>query len=150
MILDETDPIGVTKEANTAMKDKISGTYKTTHWNEQEYSQLEGGPRLTAAEQESPIEGGIQGKGILRYSGVHMTGGSNLFTGHLSITGRVGDREGSFIVEDNGMESADKASGTWKIVAGSAAGDLAGLKGAGSWTWEKGIQDVAYTLSYEL
>jgi len=41
IILDETDPVGVTKEANTAMKDWISGTYKTTHWNEQEYSQLD-------------------------------------------------------------------------------------------------------------
>ena len=41
IILDETDLVGVTKEANAAMKDRISGTYKTTHWNEQEYSQLD-------------------------------------------------------------------------------------------------------------
>ena len=41
IILDETDPVGVTKEANTAMEDRISGTHKTTHWNEQEYSRLE-------------------------------------------------------------------------------------------------------------
>ena len=132
------------------MKDKISGTYKTTHWNEQEYSQVDGGPRLTVAEQESTIEGGIQGKGILRYSFVWMAGGFNLFTGHVSITGRVGDREGSFVVEDSGTANADKASGTWKIIAGSASGDLAGLKGSGSWKWEKASQDVAYSLTYEL
>ena len=40
--------------------------------------------------------------------------------------------------------------GKWQIVAGSASGELAGLKGSGSWTWEKGSQDVAYSLSYEL
>jgi hypothetical protein len=142
--------MGVTKEARTDMKNKISGTYKTTHWNEQEYSQLEGGPKLTVAENELALEGGIQGKGIRRYSVVHMTDGSNRHTGHMSITGRVGDREGSFVVEDSGMGSADGASGTWKIVAGSASGELAGLKGSGDWTWEKGSQDVAYTLSYEL
>jgi len=39
--------------------------------------------------------------------------------GHVSMTGRVGDREGGFVIEDSG-------------------------------TWEKGSQDVAYTLSYEL
>lgn len=150
IILDETDPIGATKEANAAMKDTISGTYRTTHWNEQEYSRLEGGPRLTVAENELALEGGIQGKGIRRYSNAHMTDGSNLFTGHLSSSGRVGDREGGFVVEDSGTGNADGASGTWKIVAGSASGDLVGLKGAGTWKWEKDNQNAAYTLSYQL
>ena len=132
------------------MKETISGTYKTTHWNEQEYSQVEHGPRLTLAEKESTIEGGIQGKGILRYSIVYVSDGSHLFTGHVCITGRIGDREGSFVVEDNGTGKADKAGGTWKIIADSASGDLVGLKGEGTWKWEKGNENVAYTLSYEL
>jgi len=85
-----------------------------------------------------------------RYSVVNLSNGSNLFTGHVSMTGRVGDREGSFDIEDSGMGSPDGASGKWQIVAGSASGELAGLKGSGSWTWEKGSQDVAYSLSYEL
>ena len=132
------------------MKATISGTYKTTHWNELEYSQVEQGPGLTVAETERTMEGGIQGKAILRYSVVHMSDGSNLVTGHMSVSGRIGDREGSFVVEDNGMGNADKASGTWKIISGSASADLVGLKGAGSWKWEKGNESVAYTLSYEL
>jgi hypothetical protein len=60
---------------------------------------------------------------------------------------REANAAGSFVIEDSGMGSADGASGTWKIVAGSASGELAGLKGSGDWTWEKGSQDVAYTLS---
>ena len=75
------------------MKETLSGTYKTTHWHEQQYSQVEHGPRLTLAEKESTIEGGIQGKGILRYSIVYVSDGSHLFTGHVCITGRIGDRE---------------------------------------------------------
>ena len=57
---------------------------------------------------------------------------------------------GSFDIEDSGVGSPDGASGKWQIVAGSASGELAGLKGSGSWTWEKGSQDVAYSLSDEL
>ena len=52
-------------------------------------------------------------------------------------------------MEDTGMGTAEKASGTWKIIADSAAGDLVGLQGEGIWKWEKGNENVAYTLSYE-
>jgi hypothetical protein len=131
------------------MKQTISGTYKTTHWREQEYGQVERGPKLTLAERESAIEGGLEGKGVLRYSVVHLGDGSSLFTGHERITGRLGDREGSFVVEDSGMGKANQASGRWKIIPESGSGDLVGLKGEGTWKWE-GSEHVAYTLSYEL
>jgi len=132
------------------MKEIISGTYKTTNWHEQEHSQVEHGPRLTVAEKETAIEGGIQGKATLRYSTVYLSDGSNLFTGHMCIRGRIGDREGSLVVEDRGTGTADRASGTWKILSGSASGDLVGLRGEGAWKSEKGNESVAYTLSYEL
>jgi hypothetical protein len=101
------------------MKETIGGTYQTTHWQEQEYSQVEHGPRLTVAEKELTMEGGIEGKGILRYSMVYLSDGSHRFTAHVCITGRLGDREGRFVVEDTGMGTAEKASGTWKIIAPS-------------------------------
>ena len=44
------------------MKETMSGTYKTTHYNEQEYSKVEDGPKLTLAEKESTFEGGIPGE----------------------------------------------------------------------------------------
>src|SRR5437867_6306472 len=68
------------EEADRDMKETISGTYKTTHWREQEYSKLEHGPRLTLAEREATVDGGIQGKGVLRYSIVQLADGSSRFT----------------------------------------------------------------------
>ena len=70
-------------------------------------------------------------------------------TDPIGVTGDA-NAAGSFVIEDSGMGCADGASGRWQIEAGSASGELAGLKGSGSWTWEKGSQDVAYSLSYEL
>jgi hypothetical protein len=128
----------------------IHGTYRTTHWQEHEYSPSPQGPRLLVAERDATIGGGIQGKGVLRYSIVQLTNGSSRFTGHQRITGRLGDREGSFVVEESSTSNGAGASGTWTIVADSASGDLAGLKGEGTWTWEKGSHEVSYTLSYEL
>jgi hypothetical protein len=66
------------------------------------------------------------------------------------MTGRLGNREGSFVVEDSGMANGTRAGGTWKIIANSGSGDLAGLKGEGKWSWEQGAENVEYTLTYEL
>jgi hypothetical protein len=139
-----------TQGGKSSMKETISGTYKTTRYNEQEYSKVEHGPKLTLAEKESTFEGGIEGKGIHRNSIVYLSDGSAPFTGHVCITGRIGDREGSFVVEDYGVPNQNTFGGTWKVVDGSATGDLVGLKGEGGWKWEKGNKNVAYTLSYEL
>jgi len=132
------------------MSETIRGTYRTTQWDEQAYNQVEHGPRLAVAEKELAVDGGLQASGILRYSIAYLPDGSNQFTGHVSMTGRIGDRAGSFVVEDRGSGGADGASGTWTVVPGSASGDLAGLSGEGTWTWAAGSQEVAYTLDYEL
>ncbi len=125
----------------------ISGTFRTTHWNEVEYGSADQGSRLAVTEKESAIDGGIQGTGVLRYSVAYLSDGSSVFTGHQRITGRIDDREGSFVVEDRGSGNAEGASGTWAVVAGSGSGDLAGLTGEGSWTWENGSETTAYTFS---
>jgi uncharacterized protein DUF3224 len=130
------------------MKDAVSGTYRTTHWQEQEYSQA--GAKLTVAEKELSFDGGIQGRAVQRASVVHLADGSNQFAGHLEVTGRIGDREGSFVLAETGSGARTGATGTWTVVAGSASGGLAGLTGEGSWKWEPTSQDVTYTLSYEL
>lgn len=131
------------------MKASISGTCTTTHWQQQGYS-LEHGLKLSVAEKESMFSGGIEGKSIVRYTTFNMKDGSRLFTGYIRISGRIGDRAGSFIVEDNGRGDTEQTHGTWKILDGSATGDLIGIKGEGGWKWEKGNKHEEYTLTYEL
>lgn len=131
------------------MKETVSGTCTTKLWQKDEYSRVDGGPDLVVAEKESTFEGGIQGESVVRYSFVQMRDGSKPFAGHMRISGRIGDRVGSFVVEDNGTSGPRGSNSTWKIVAGSASGDLVGLSGEGTWEWEKGKSYETYTLSYE-
>ena len=132
------------------MKKTATGTYKTTTYQENEYRQVAGGPKLTVAEKELALDGGIQGTGVSRDSNAYGSDGSNHFTGHLCITGRLGDRDGSFVVAESGVGSPRGATATWQVVPGTASGGLAGLRGGGGWTWEQGKREVAYTLTYEL
>ncbi len=128
--------------------DTVKGTYKNTAWNDVPY--VETGPRLSIAEKEAAYDGGLQGQGVLRYSVVQLPDGTSQFTGHQHIAGRLGDRAGAFVVEENGTGTRDGARATWRIVPGSGSGDLDGVTGEGSWTWEMGKENVDYTLSYGL
>ena len=131
-----------------SMKKTISGTCTTTHWLQQGYN-LEHGIKLSVAEKESTFIGGIEGKSIVRYTTVNMKDGTRTFTGYIRITGRIGDREGSFVVEDTGRGNTEQTNGTWKILADAATGDLVGIKERGGWKWEKGNKHEEYTLTYE-
>ncbi len=101
-------------------------------------------------EKESELTGGIEGTAVARYTAVTLGDGSRRFSGVLSVTGRIGGREGSFVLEDRGTGSTQETNARWIVVPGSATGELAGLAGDGGWHWEVGRKDEAYTLSYEL
>src|SRR4051794_25028899 len=129
------------------MKETVSGTYRTTHWNEMPYSDA---PALSVAERAMTFEGGMSGSGVVRNSVLRFADGSNAMSGHVGVTGRIGDREGGFVVEESGTGSPEKAHVSWRIVPGSGSGGLAGIEGEGSWTWEAGSETTSYTLTYEL
>src|SRR5438093_359594 len=133
------------------MSETVSGTYKTTQWNEVEYSKAEGGARLGVAESELAFSGGLEGTGVRRYSVAHLADGSDRFTGHLAVTAALGGREGSFVLEDSGTGSGPGgSSATWKVVPGTGTGDLSGITGEGTWIWDAGSYEVGYTLTYDL
>jgi hypothetical protein len=71
-------------------------------------------------------------------------------TGHLRITGRIGGRSGSFVVEGSVRGGADGATATWRIVTESGSGGMSGIAGEGGWEWKPGAERVPYTLSYRL
>jgi uncharacterized protein DUF3224 len=108
------------------------------------------GPALSVIEKESVFTGGIEGQAVIRYTAVTLNDGTRRFSGVVSVAGRLGDREGSFVMEDHGTGSTRQTEAVWRVVPGSATGDLAGLTGDGGWQWETGRKDEAYTLSYEL
>ena len=132
------------------MKATIEGISTTTRFQRHEYGPKDGGIKLSVIEKESELTGGIEGTAVVRYTAVTLGDGSRRFSGVLSVTGRIGGRDGSFVLEDRGTGSTKETNARWIVVPGSATGDLGGLTGEGGWHWEVGRKDEAYTLSYEL
>lgn len=132
------------------MQGSARGTYRTTGWQQQEYGIADGGPKLTLAQKELALGGELEGKAVGRSSIVHWDSGSSVASGHLGITGRLGARSGSFVVEESVKGGTDGATASWRIVPGSGSGELTGISGEGSWEWKPGAEQVAYMLTYRL
>src|SRR5258708_23595605 len=110
-----------------SMKKTISGTCTTTHWLQQGYN-LEHGIKLSVAEKESTFIGGIEGKSIVRYTTVNMKDGTRRFTGYTRITGRIGDREGSFVGEATARGNTKQTNRPSRTLADAATRALGGSK----------------------
>jgi hypothetical protein len=54
------------------------------------------------------------------------------------VSGRVGSRSGTFVVQDKGTLAGTTVSGTWFVVPGSGTGELEGLRGEGGFVAQLG------------
>ena len=57
--------------------------------------------------------------------------GSASFVGIERITGTLGGRTGTFLLQDAGTVQGSIVSGDWFVIPGSGTGQLAGLRGEG-------------------
>jgi Protein of unknown function (DUF3224) len=56
-------------------------------------------------------------------------GGPASFAGIERVTGVVGSREGTFLLQDAGTVAGNLVSGDWFVIPGSGTRELAGLRG---------------------
>ena len=73
--------------------------------------------------------------------------GSASFVGIERVTGSIGGRRGTFLLQDAGRLEGSTVRGDWFVVPGSATGELAGLRGEGGFEAQLG-QGAAITLEY--
>ena len=111
-------------------------TFEIKSWDENPFSEVEGGQKLTRASVMEVFHGDIEGEGIVEYLMAYQEGGSATFVRMERIVGRLGDKSGSFVLEGSGSydAAAGVAKGTWLIVPGSGTGALRGLKGEGGFS----------------
>ena len=95
------------------------------------YSEPADGPVLTRIHVEESFTGDISGDGVVEFLQAAGADGSASFVGIERITGTVGDRTGTFLLQDAGTVQGSIVSGDWFVVPGSGTGQLAGLRGEG-------------------
>src|SRR2546425_7286761 len=128
-----------TKDANqktqdpreaTSMRKQAKATFGIKSWDEKTYNEIEGAPKLTRVSATKSYQGDIEGEGKVEYLMMYRSAGSASFMGLERVTGSVGGRSGSFVLQHSGTFE-DGVAKVISVVPGSGTGDLRGMRGEG-------------------
>jgi hypothetical protein len=132
---------------SSVSKTHAVGKIEVHTYEPQTYDQVEGGPDLAEIRVTEAFHGDIEGEGRVRFLQAIRDDGSASFVGIERVTGQIGGRSGSFLLQDVGTLEGSTVSGEWFVIPGSASGDLQGLRGQGGFTAQLG-QGADITLDY--
>jgi len=125
-------------------------TWNEKTWDGRDWKEVPGA-KLTHAAVTKTYQGDIEGEGTSHTLTTYDAQGSAHYVGLEHVTGKLGARAGSFVLQVSG--SYDVVSGLakaeWAVVPGSGTAALAGLKGSGGFVAEHGNSEVTATLDYD-
>lgn len=130
------------------MTTQAAGGFKVQSWDEQAYGELDEGVKLTRASVTQTFTGDLEGDGAAEWLMCARADGTADFVGLVSVSGRLGDRKGGFVLENRGTFDGNTAEGPWSVVPGSGTGELAGLRGEGRFSAPLG-SEATLTLAYD-
>lgn len=131
------------------MTTHAKGQHQMKTWDEKPYNEGEGLPKLTRASVTNVFTGDIEGESTLEYLMTYPDESHASYVGLERVTGRIGTREGTFVLEHRGNFEGTTATTIWNVVSDSATGDLKGLRGKGGYIAHHGDPNAPYTLDYE-
>jgi hypothetical protein len=126
----------------------VAGTAHVTvsiqAWDEQPF-----GDKLTRASVAQELSGDIEGEAAVEWLMCYRPDETADFVGLQRVTGRLGEREGSFVlVHSGGSFDGGEATAELAVVEGSASGELEGLRGSGAFSAPRG-GTPSLTLDYD-
>lgn len=131
------------------MSTVANATFGFNSWDETPYVEVDGEIKLARASITNTIAGDIEGESNLCYLMAYLPDGSASFVGHEHVTGRIGDRSGTFVLKHEGLFVNGQARGSLQVIPGSASGELVGLTGSGTYVATE-VQPTPFTLMYEI
>lgn len=126
---------------------KAIGEFNIASWDEETYQELEGDAKLTRAVVTQTFSGDLSGTGDVQWLMCHSQDGTARFVGLQRVEGSIEGRSGSFIAESVGDFDGARVTGSWSVLAGSGTGELAGLRGSGSFEAPLGSK-ASFQLEY--
>ena len=113
---------------------QAAASFTVTSWDEKPYEGSTDEVRLTQALVSKTYTGDITGVGSVIYIMKHQPDGTATFIGLQQINGAIGEKTGSFALEQNGFFDGKEAKGTCVIKPGTGTGELSNLKGDGEFS----------------
>ncbi len=124
-------------------------TFEILRWDEEAYSEVEGAGKLTLASIDKTYEGDLTGTGALNYLMNYNTDGTTNFLGYERVAGKVGGREGSFVLKHEGVDDGKVVRGNCVVMPDSGTGELSGLQGGASYALGR-MEGFSMTFSFDL
>jgi hypothetical protein len=126
-----------------------NGRFTITNWDEKPYSEGPDLPRMTRASVTKTFTGDVEGESHVEYLMMYRADGSATFVGQERMTGKVGGKAGSFVLQRTGVFENGTAKETYAVIPGSGTGELQSIRGEGSSAVGHGMEHP-FTLHYDL
>jgi hypothetical protein len=131
------------------MAKPAKSTFEVKNWDEKTVNEVDGRLKITRASVVFAYHGDLEGESAMEYVMAYRDDASATVIGVERITGRLGGKAGTFVVESRGGYADGTASGELSVVEGSGTGELAGIRGHGTSTATKDGK-TAFELEYEI
>ena len=93
------------------------------------YDEPAQGPALTRIHVEEALRPYC--RAVVEFLQAARADGAASFVGIERVSGSVGGRAGTFLLQDAGTVNGNIVSGDWSVIQGSGTGELSGLRGEG-------------------
>src|SRR6266508_4993571 len=113
------------------MRTHIEGVFEVTSWSEEQTTGLEGTAKVTTARIGQRFAGGIEAETVADMVMTYRDDGTADFVGYQRVHGRIGDKSGTFVLQNTGQFDGKEARTHFEVVTDSGSAELAGLRGTG-------------------
>jgi len=141
--------LGANCGITSPMSTHADATFEVKQWDENTCNEVDGRLKMTRASVVFAYHGDLEAESAMEYLMLYGDDGSATVVGLERITGRLGGKSGSFVLESHGGYADGTATGQIKVVEGSGTGDLNGLRGQGQAVAKKD-GSTSFALDYEL
>jgi hypothetical protein len=135
------------------MSTQATGSIDMKSWDEKTWDgqahDAVTGHKLTQGTMIGGYSGELDATGETRFVMTYADDQNCLSVGHELVSGKLGERTGTFVLQHLGEFHDGVVTGGFTVVPGSGTGELAGLSGSGEIVWAEGANGQ-YTLNYDL
>jgi hypothetical protein len=129
------------------MSAKATAKFQMKGWDENPYAELEGSKRLVRSSMHGSYEGDVAGESSTEFLMAYSSDDLATYVGIERIEGTLGGRSGTFVMQVTGTFAGGVARHDSTVIPGAGTGDLAGLRGRGTFEAPMG-QTAETTLDY--
>lgn len=132
------------------MSTQITGAAAIEAWDEQPYLEIDEGRKLTQASVRLKYAGDLDGESTSETLMCYAADDAATYMGFEHVTGRIGERSGTFVIRETGTFDGTEARSEGEIVEGSGTGDFVGLRGRhSSVSTHADYPNKPFTLEYD-